>query len=155
MNNTTKRYFLPLVVFMAAAIFGISAPNASAQTADTSKPKTKSASRAKLTMDEARAIALREESGKIESEELEKEQGKLVYSFDIRNSKGTITEIWVDAKTGAIVHKSEEDAAAEAQEKAADMRSGKKGKSEKGERQNKQRERNERREKADDDNNRR
>ncbi|MCV5746798.1 PepSY domain-containing protein, partial [Escherichia coli] len=77
-------------------------------------------------MAQAREIALREDNGTIESEELEKEKGKLVYSFDIRNARGTITEIWVDASSGKVVHKSEENAEAEAKEKAADRN--KKGK---------------------------
>ena len=50
------------------------------------------------------------------------ENGKLVYSFDIRNKKGTITEVQVDAKTGKIVSVEEEDAEKEAAEKAQEMK---------------------------------
>ena len=75
-----------------------------------------------MTLKQARSIALKKASGKVEGEELETEKGMRVYSFDIRNKKGTITEIWVNAKTGKIVHKSTENAKAEAKEKAADMK---------------------------------
>ncbi len=54
---------------------------------------------------------------KIESSELENEGGKWIYSFDIRNGKGTITEVNVNAYTGAIVKVEEENKKAEADEK--------------------------------------
>ena len=82
------------------------------------KENKKLARQAKITMAEAREIAqAKEPNGKIEGEELEKENGKIVYSFDIRNSKGTITEVQVDANTGAIVSIEEENARQEAAEK--------------------------------------
>ncbi|MFZ1702639.1 MAG: PepSY domain-containing protein [Pyrinomonadaceae bacterium] len=86
------------------------------------KESPKLAKQAKITMAEARAIALRAAPGKVEDGELEKEKGKLVYSFDIRNEKGTISEVWVDAKTGKVVKVEEEDAAAEAKEKKEDAK---------------------------------
>ena len=49
-----------------------------------------------------------------------KEHGKLVYSFDIRNAKGTITEVQVSAITGRIVrieHESKKQEEAEKKEK--------------------------------------
>ena len=71
----------------------------------------------KIGMTKAREIATQKAAGKIEGEELENENGKTIYSFDIRNSKGTITEVQVDAYTGAIVSVEEEDAQKEAAEK--------------------------------------
>ena len=71
----------------------------------------------KIGMTRARAIAAKKAAGKIESSELEKESGKWIYSFDIRNNKGTITEVHVDAYTGAIVKVEEENKKAEAAEK--------------------------------------
>jgi len=55
---------------------------------------------------------------KIKEAELEQEKGVLIWSFDIA-TKGTkdITEVQVDAKTGAIVSVSTESAADEAKEK--------------------------------------
>ena len=72
----------------------------------------------KVTMEQARKVALARANGKIESEELEKEHGKLIYSFDIRVPKQSgITEIAVDAMTGKIVNVAHETPAAEAAEK--------------------------------------
>jgi membrane-associated HD superfamily phosphohydrolase len=112
---------MALLSFMFFGIMVVTTTNITAQKRE-EKPNAKLAKKAKITLEKAREIALKQDSGTVESEELEKEKGKLVYSFDIRNAKGTITEIWVDAKNGNIVHKSEEDAAAEAKEKAADMK---------------------------------
>lgn len=73
---------------------------------------------AKITMAKAREIALAKvPGGKIESGELEREHGKLIYSFDIRNSKGSVTEVNVDAVTSKIVAVQQENAAKEAAEK--------------------------------------
>jgi competence protein ComGC len=71
----------------------------------------------KIGMKKAREIAMQRASGKIESSELEKENGKLIYSFDIRNPKGTITEVQVEAYTGKVVNVEEENAVKEAAEK--------------------------------------
>jgi uncharacterized membrane protein YkoI len=57
----------------------------------------------KVTKDAAQQTALKREPGDVESSELEKEHGHLVYSFDIRNKRGTITEVQVSAITGKIV----------------------------------------------------
>lgn len=63
----------------------------------------------KVTMTEARAIALKAHPGKVTDEELEKEAGGsgLRYSFDIREGKVT-QEVGVDAQTGAILENKEE-----------------------------------------------
>jgi hypothetical protein len=74
--------------------------------------------RRKIGMTRARAIAAEKAPGHIESAELEKEHGKWVYSFDIRNDKGTITEVQVDAYSGAIASVEEENAQQEAEEKS-------------------------------------
>jgi hypothetical protein len=73
---------------------------------------------AKISIAKARSIAMtKEPKGKIESEELEREHGKLIYSFDIRNPHGTITEVAVSAIDGSIVAVEHEDKAKEAAEK--------------------------------------
>ena len=58
----------------------------------------------KVSITEARAIALKAHPGKITDEELEKEAGGsgLRYSFDIRVGKVT-QEVGVDAQTGAVL----------------------------------------------------
>ncbi|MGI8565933.1 MAG: PepSY domain-containing protein [Pyrinomonadaceae bacterium] len=72
---------------------------------------------AKVTLEQAREIALNRAPGKIEEEELERENGKLVYSFDIRNAGGTLTEVQVSALDNSIVAVEEETAEQEAVEK--------------------------------------
>lgn len=59
---------------------------------------------AKITIAQARAIALRAHPGKITDEELEREPGGsgLRYSFDIRADKVT-QEVGVDARTGRLL----------------------------------------------------
>jgi uncharacterized membrane protein YkoI len=74
-------------------------------------------SQAKIPLETARATALKKVPGVIKEEELEKENGKLVYSFDIQvtGQKG-VTEVQVSAIDGSIVSVEKEDAAAEAKE---------------------------------------
>lgn len=56
-----------------------------------------------IGMKRAKEIALQRVKGTIKSSELEKEHGKMIYSFDIRNAKGGITEVNIDARTGKII----------------------------------------------------
>ena len=59
---------------------------------------------AKLSIDDARKIALKATAGTITDEELEKEKGGsgLRYTFDIKKGKD-IYEVGVDAKTGKVL----------------------------------------------------
>src|SRR6478609_5105219 len=68
---------------------------------------------AKISPDSARAIARhRIPGGVIHSSELEREGGKLVYSFDIKVAgKKGVDEVLVDAMTGRIVAVEHENAA--------------------------------------------
>lgn len=77
--------------------------------------------KAKVTLEAARQTALAKAPGTVKSEELEKENGKLIYSFDINTSNG-IHEVAVDAITGAVVSDSVESAADEAKEAAKDKK---------------------------------
>jgi uncharacterized membrane protein YkoI len=67
------------------------------------------ASKAKITIDEARAIALKARPGTITDEELEKEKGGsgLRYSFDVKSGNVTY-EIGIDAQTGKVLENSKE-----------------------------------------------
>jgi uncharacterized membrane protein YkoI len=64
---------------------------------------------AKISMEAARAIALKVHPGKITDEELERERGGsgLRYSFDIRRN-GVTQEVGVDATTGAVLENDRE-----------------------------------------------
>ncbi|MEA3033329.1 MAG: hypothetical protein QOH86_1345 [Sphingomonadales bacterium] len=63
--------------------------------------------KARLTMTQARAIALRAAPGRVISGEYEKEGGGWRYSFDIQQ-RGHVQEIGVDAATGRIVENKSE-----------------------------------------------
>ena len=73
---------------------------------------------AKVTEAQARSIALAKVvNGTVKSSELEKEHGKLIWSFDIATPKSqNITEVQVDAKTGVIVSMQIETPAKQAKE---------------------------------------
>jgi uncharacterized membrane protein YkoI len=62
------------------------------------------APQAKVSIDKARAIALKARRGTITDQELEKEGGGsgLRYSFDVKQGKTTY-EVGVDAKTGKVL----------------------------------------------------
>ena len=62
---------------------------------------------AKITMAQARAIALRTAPGRVISAEYEKEGGIWRYSFDIQQ-KGHVQEIGIDGRTGRIVENTSE-----------------------------------------------
>jgi uncharacterized membrane protein YkoI len=67
------------------------------------------AGKAKITLAEARSIALKARPGTITDEELEKEKGGsgLRYSFDVKS--GSITyEVGVDALTGSLLEDAKE-----------------------------------------------
>ena len=73
---------------------------------------------AKISMKQAREIALKKvPNGKIESGELEREHGKLIYSFDIRCNKPGVTEVNVNAIDGKVIGVQQETPAKEAAEK--------------------------------------
>jgi len=62
------------------------------------------AKRARISLPEARAIALKMHPGTVTDEELEAERGGsgLRYSFDIKEARGTF-EVGVDAATGKVL----------------------------------------------------
>ena len=76
---------------------------------DDEKLSPEDTKQAKISMDEARSIALRRISGKVIDEELEKENGRLQYAFDIRNADGKIFDVEIDAVTGEVLQAIEED----------------------------------------------
>jgi uncharacterized membrane protein YkoI len=84
---------------------------------ESGEAQEKLAKEAKITKEEAQATALRRAPGTVESAELEREHRKLVWSFDIRNSKGTIDEVQVSAITGKVVRVEHENKRQEAEEK--------------------------------------
>jgi hypothetical protein len=89
---------------------------------------------AKLPQADAERIALTQApGGTVKSAELEKEKGKLVWSFDIATpGSPDITEVLVNAMDGSVVSVEKETPAQQAREKDADakVKKGKKGEKE-------------------------
>ena len=83
---------------------------------------------AKVTEAEAAVTAqARVPGGKIQSVELEREGGKLIYSYDIKTAGKTgIDEVHVDAVTGKLIAFEHESPAAEKKEAKADAKAAKK-----------------------------
>ena len=78
---------------------------------------------AKISKSEAERTALGKVHGTIKAAELEREHGKLIWSFDIAtNGTNNITELQVDAKTGAIVSRKVETPKDQANEAKADKK---------------------------------
>lgn len=65
--------------------------------------------KAKITLEEARAIALKRVNGTVIEEELEKEKGRLQYAFDIKDSDGKIWDVEIDAITRDVLQATEDD----------------------------------------------
>jgi uncharacterized membrane protein YkoI len=83
---------------------------------------------AKMTMADARALALRTvPNATIQAGEIEREGGKLIYSFDMKTpGRSGIDEVNIDAMTGKVLANQHETPAAERREAAADARAVKK-----------------------------
>lgn len=108
---------------VAQAPQGKAAPEKKADKAKGEKKESQEAlaKEAKITMRQAKAIALKKAPGTVKEGELEREKGKLIYSFDIVTGK-EITEVQVSAIDGSIVAVEKEDMKKEAKEKAAEAK---------------------------------
>ena len=80
------------------------------------------APKAAVSLEEARAIAMKTVPGTVKSGELEHEKGRHVYSFDIVGRDKAIHEILVNANTGKIVSNKIESAAKETKEANEDKK---------------------------------
>lgn len=58
---------------------------------------------ARITMAQARQAALARVPGKVESGRLERENGRVVFEFEIHTAQNTEAEVYVDAATGEVV----------------------------------------------------
>jgi uncharacterized membrane protein YkoI len=111
-----------LMVLCAAGRASAQATKPAAKEAKTSQAALRK--EAKVAEADARKTALAVvPSGKVQSHELERENGKLIYSYDIKVAgKSGIEEVNVDAMTGEVVAHEHEDAKAEAKEKKAEAK---------------------------------
>lgn len=82
------------------------------------------AAQAKITKEQATQAALGQiPKGVVKSAELEREHGKLVWSFDVAQSgKSGVAEVQVDATTGKVVSVKHESAKQEAIEASAEAK---------------------------------
>jgi uncharacterized membrane protein YkoI len=114
-----------LAVLAVLMTLSVAAPSShAAATKATVKKSTSAAMTPKVSIASARAVALAKVTGgTIKSEELEREHGRLIYSFDMQVAgKSGIDEVNVDAMTGKIVAFQHEGPAAEAKEKRQEKR---------------------------------
>lgn len=97
--EASKKYLVPLL----GLVLTVAGADALAYTGQ------KFAGEAKISLEQARVIALKAYPGKISDEELEREKGGsgLRYSFDIQRGKVT-QEVGVDAKTGKVLENAPE-----------------------------------------------
>ena len=128
---------IPLMLAALAVTAGAQeskkAEKAEAKTEAKAAKKTQAELRkeAKIEEKEARKTALgKVPNGKVREEELEEENGRLIYSYDIKvPGKPGIEEVNVDAKTGEVVsqtHESPADEKAEAKSEKAEKKADKK-----------------------------
>ncbi len=90
--------------FLIRAAFAVFVGLAAGAAPSLATAKTSVVHKAKISLSQARAIALKAYPGKIMKEELERERGGsgLRYSFDLRRGKHW-REVGVDAMTGRIL----------------------------------------------------
>lgn len=104
-----KKFTLSL--FLLIGLFAISTTGVFAQNergGGGDKPSAEMMKQAKVSMEQARATALKKVPGEVIEGELEMEDGKLVYSFDIKTAAGKKMEVWIDAKNGKVLRASED-----------------------------------------------
>jgi N-methylhydantoinase A/oxoprolinase/acetone carboxylase beta subunit len=120
-KSALKKSLVPAMVAIFLALGLCVAVGAQTQAPKKSKIPAALKKDAKISVEEARATALKKVPGEIQEEELERENGKLVYSFDIRaTGQKDITEVQVSAIDGSVVSVEKENAASEAKEKKQD-----------------------------------
>lgn len=125
-DNRSRNMLITLTI---AALAG-SSPLSAQEKASTKRMNEESPgllAKATITPDAARKLATdRVANSTISKEELEVEDGKLVYSFDLKVAgKSGIEEVLIDAKTGKVISQEHESAKQEAEERAKEARAGK------------------------------
>ena len=116
--------------FATLALIALTAATAGAQgTSHHKKVETQAElqKEAKMTMADARAMAVRTvPNAKIQAGEIEREGGKLIYSFDMKTAgKSGIDEVNNDAMTGKLIGNQHETPKAERAEAKADAKAAK------------------------------
>ena len=133
-----KKYGIIVLVIGLIALLGFAFAAEKAATkakVDPMAEKQALAKAVKVSMADALATASKKVSGTVLNAEVEDENGKIIYSFEILPTLDSkeIKEINIDAATGAIIAEETENNQTEAKEKAADAKETKVAKGEKGE----------------------
>ena len=115
MRNTSARILYVFTLAIASVLLSSSFAIAQAAKDDTKMDMK----HVKLTMADAKKIAMEKHPGKIKCAELENENGVVQYSFDIKTTEG-LREVGINANTGEVVEDKLENAVDEAKEKATD-----------------------------------
>ena len=112
---------IPLALLLAASVAGAQGTSRKTET------QAELQKEAKMTMADARTMALREvPNSKVQAGEIEREGGKLIYSFDMKVAhKSGINEVNIDAMTGKLVSKKHESPKAEKAEAKVDAKEAK------------------------------
>ena len=95
-------------LFLATALLATSVGTAAFAASPLPLKGSELLTQAKISLTQARNIALAKEHGTITDQELEKENGGLRYSFDVKVGKVT-REVGIDAVTGKILEDSIDD----------------------------------------------
>lgn len=102
-KNLFKQF--TMLAILIVGLLAISAVGVFAQDKrdDNDKPRAELVKQAKITMEQAKKIALTRVPGTIMEEDLEMERGRLQYAFDIKDANGKIFDVEIDAKTGEVL----------------------------------------------------
>ena len=93
----------PLSILALVAALSLPASRLAGQEAMKRNVPDSLVSKARITEDSARAVALKRVPGTVQSVELERKRGRLVYEFDIkRNGRQGVTMVDVNAMNGRV-----------------------------------------------------
>ena len=101
------------ILFSAILVGGLTTfanaqTNAQRDDGEDEEVTSKDREKIKITIEQARKTALERVSGTIVEEEIEKENGRIVYSIEVKDANGKVFDVEVDAETGAIAKVEEE-----------------------------------------------
>jgi uncharacterized membrane protein YkoI len=127
-----NRRYASLLLALSLATIPAACGREKNEAAESAEEQAELVKQAKIDEATARKIALeRVPGGEIVKSELEEEDGKLLYSFDIKlPGKEGVEEVHVDAKTGEVLsveHESDAEAGAEAAAEASGHEGGHEG----------------------------
>jgi uncharacterized membrane protein YkoI len=123
MRTTRLASLLALAIATSAGVAGAQQPGHHAKVETQAQLERE----AKFTMTQARALASQTVPGAaIQAGEIERENGKLIYSFDMKTKGKTgIDEVNIDAMTGTVIGNQHETPKAERAEAKADAKAAK------------------------------